>query len=246
MFVLKRNQIIVTALVAMIAIAGYLNYTDRNKMDDAGIVYNEELDVTSVIPDDASTMETMETLDSSEGIIGEALTNDPEALALEDSEDTSELAVIDEEVIETAETEDVTEVAEGEDPGAAVFVNSNTDTPYFAQAKLDREQARAKQREILTEILNNKTVEKDQKSKAAEEMLRLQKRIEKESATEAMIEAKGFKEVYVRINDDKVDVVVNKEKLTEQELAQIEKIVRGATGASVDKIQIIPLKSQQN
>lgn len=243
MFVLKRNQIIVTALVAMIAIAGYLNYTDRNKMDDAGVVYNEELDVTSVIPDDLSTMETMETLDSSEGIIGEALTNDPEALALEDSEDTSEVVIADEEPLETAEAEGV---VEGEDPGAAVFVNSSLDTPYFAQAKLDREQARAKEREILSELLNNKTIEKEQKSKAAEEMLKLQKRIEKESSTEAMIEAKGFKEVYVRISDDKVDIIVNKEKLTEQELAQIEKIVRGSTGYDVNNIQIIPLKPQQN
>lgn len=75
-------------------------------------------------------------------------------------------------------------------------------------------------------------------------MLKLQRRIEKESATEAMIEAKGFKEVYVRINDNGVDIVVNKEKLTEQELAQIESIVRNATGFEVDKIQIIPLKSQ--
>ncbi|NLM14151.1 MAG: SpoIIIAH-like family protein [Epulopiscium sp.] len=230
MFVFKRNQIIVTALVAMIAIAGYLNYTDSSRMKDAEIVYDEELDISSTIPDDAMIMETMETTDSSEGIIGEALTNDPELLALEDSEEAG---------LEVAEGE---EVVDNEDPGAAVFVNSTTDTPYFAQAKLDREQARAQEKEILTQLLNNKDLEKDKKSKAAEEMLNLQKRIEKESATEAMIEAKGFKEVYVRINDNGVDVVVNKEKLTEQELAQIEKIVRSATGFDVDKIQIIPLK----
>lgn len=231
MFVFKRNQIIVTALVAMIAIAGYLNYTDSSRMKDAEIVYDEEIDVSSTIPDDAMILETMETTeDSSEGIIGEALTNDPELLALEDPEEAS------------LEVTDGEEVADSEDPGAAVFVNSSTDTPYFAQAKLDREQARAQEKEILTQLLNNKDLEKDKKSKAAEEMLNLQKRIEKESATEAMIEAKGFKEVYVRINDNGVDVVVNKEKLTEQELAQIEKIVRSATGFEVDKIQIIPLK----
>lgn len=231
MFVFKRNQIIATALVAMIAIAGYLNYTDSSRMKDAEIVYDEEIDVSSTIPDDAMILETMETTeDSSEGIIGEALTNDPELLALEDPEEAS---------LEVADGE---EVVDSEDPGAAVFVNSSTDTPYFAQAKLDREQARAQEKEILTQLLNNKDLEKDKKSKAAEEMLNLQKRIEKESATEAMIEAKGFKEVYVRINDNGVDVVVNKEKLTEQELAQIEKIVRSATGFEVDKIQIIPLK----
>ncbi|HHW66741.1 SpoIIIAH-like family protein [Defluviitalea raffinosedens] len=235
MFVFKRNQIIVTALVAMIAIAGYLNYTDSSRMKDAEVVYDEELDVTSSIPDDAMIMETMETTDPSDGIIGEALTNDPELLALDDFEQAS----TDKDSLAVASGE---ETADNEDPGAAVFVNSSTDTPYFAQAKLDREQARAQEKEILTQLLNNKDLEKDKKSKAAEEMLNLQKRIEKESATEAMIEAKGFKEVYVRINDNGVDVVVNKEKLTEQELAQIEKIVRNATGFDADKIQIIPLK----
>ena len=34
------------------------------------------------------------------------------------------------------------------------------------------------------------------------------KRIEKENAAEDMLKAKGFSEVYVRIDDDTVDVVV--------------------------------------
>lgn len=241
MFVLKRNQIIVTALVAMIAIAGYLNYTDSNQIGDADIVYKDELNISDAIPDDAMIMGDTEFTDTTEGVIGDALSTDPDILAqinqLEIGEDFDD-------TIETASADEFAIIGEEEDPGAVVFVNSNTDTPYFAQAKLDREQSRAKEREILSEILNNKSVDKDKKSQAADEMLKLQRRIEKESATEAMIEAKGFKEVYVRINDNGVDIVVNKEKLTEQELAQIESIVRNATGFEVDKIQIIPLKSQ--
>lgn len=247
MFVFKRNQIIVTALVVMIAIAGYLNYTDRHQADDAGIVYNDEMDISGIIPDDALIMETMENGELSEGIIGEALTNDPELLAFEDFDEIEvgeglDTINMDVNSLELAEGEEAVNPVNSEDPGEAVFVNSNLDTPYFAEVKLEREQARAKQREILSEILNNKSVNKDHKSDAAEQMLSIQKRIEKESSTEAMIEAKGFKEVYVRINDDGVEVVVSKEKLSEKELAQIEKIVRGTTGFEVDKIQIIPLK----
>ncbi|HOQ16375.1 MAG TPA: SpoIIIAH-like family protein [Defluviitaleaceae bacterium] len=241
MFVLKRNQIIVTALVAMIAIAGYLNYTDSQQVKDADIVYNENLDITDTIPDDAMIMGEMDLTDEmEEGIIGEAISTDPEILAQINSADLGEDF---DSIVETAAGEESAVADEGEDDGAAVFVNSSTDTPYFAQAKLSREQARAKEREILSEILNNKSLDKEKKSQAADEMLKLQRRIEKESAMEAMIEAKGFKEVYVRISDDRVDVVVNKEKLTEQELAQIESIVRSTTGYDVDKIQIIPLKS---
>ena len=57
-----------------------------------------------------------------------------------------------------------------------------------------------------------------------------------------MIEAKGFNEVYVRIDDDTVDVVVDKAELTDAEIAQIEDIVKRKTGVSADKIRITPLK----
>ena len=55
----------------------------------------------------------------------------------------------------------------------------------------------------------------------ADNLLEIQQRIEKETAAEAMIESKGFSEVYVRIDDNTVDVVVNKSELTDSELAQI-------------------------
>ena len=81
MFVLKRNQIIVTALVAMIAIAGYLNYTDSNQIGDADIVYKDELNISDAIPDDAMIMGDTEFTDTTEGVIGDALSTDPDILA---------------------------------------------------------------------------------------------------------------------------------------------------------------------
>jgi stage III sporulation protein AH len=64
-----------------------------------------------------------------------------------------------------------------------------------------------------------------------------------ETAAEALIEAKGFREVYVRVGDNSVDVVVHKATLTGTEVAQIEDIVRRKTGYSVEQIQISPLNS---
>ncbi len=58
-----------------------------------------------------------------------------------------------------------------------------------------------------------------------------------------MIESKGFTEVYVRIDDETVDVVVNKKELTDAELAQIEDIVKRKTGFDSTKIRISPLKN---
>ncbi|MBR6542462.1 MAG: SpoIIIAH-like family protein [Anaerotignum sp.] len=76
-------------------------------------------------------------------------------------------------------------------------------------------------------------------------MMELQQRIEKETAAEAMIESKGFKEAYVRMDDNTVDVVVDKETLTDAEVAQIEDIVKRKTGADASEIRINTLQKEK-
>lgn len=126
--------------------------------------------------------------------------------------------------------------------GAAVYASAGSGTSglegYFAEAKLEREQARAKQKDLLTEMLNNQNITDAQKEKCSESMLQIQDRIEKETAAESMIQSKGFSHAYVRIDDDTVDVVVSKDNLTEAEVAQIEDIVTRKTGYSADQIRI--------
>ncbi|MDE6182094.1 MAG: SpoIIIAH-like family protein [Eubacteriales bacterium] len=207
MFVIKKNQVIITALVLMIGTAGYLNFVDNRAAEPSEVVLNDEDDISGLVPD--------------VDLYGEAIVD----------EETNEVEAVNAEV-----------AGEEDEAGKAVFVNNSNDTSYFVQAKLEREQARAKQKDILTEMINNTNVDQTKKSDAADEMLKIQERIEKETAAEAMIEAKGFKEVYVRIDDDTVDVVVNKTELNESEIAQIEDIIKRKTGASVDKIRISPIK----
>ena len=207
MFALKRNQIIITALVVMVGAAGYLNYVGNNT-EPTEVVLTDDGDITGLVPD--------------YDLYGEEVVHN--------EENVNEESV-------TASTENTDHEAR-----KAVFVNNSSDTSYFVQAKLEREQARAKQKDILTEMINNSNIDQDKKANAADEMLKIQERIEKETAAEAMIEAKGFDEVYVRIDDDTVDVVVNKSELSESEIAQIEDIVKRKTGVTVDKIRISPIK----
>ena len=203
MFVIKRNQVVVTALAVMIAAAGYLNFQESSGSagDQTALQLTEEGDVTALV----------------------------DYSALPDDADTAELDPI------TGETTG---------DGAAVFVSANTadSSSYFAEAKLDREQSRAKQKDILNDMLENKNISQEQKDKCTESMMELQQRIEKETAAEAMIESKGFREAYVRMDDDTVDVVVDKDKLTDAEVAQIEDIVKRKTGMETSKIRISTLQ----
>ena len=206
---IKKNHIIITALVAMIGVAGYLNYIDSSSGDVSQVMLTDEGDLAAV-PDEVAV-------------------ND-ENPAIASDEAKAEATTI------------ATEEAANPDAGTAVFVNSSNDSSYFVQAKLEREQSRNKQKDMLNEMLNNEKLDTEKKNEVTTAMLQIQQRIEKETAAESMIEAKGFKEVYVRIDDDTVDVVVDKAELTDAEVAQIEDIVKRKTGVSADKIRITPLK----
>ncbi|MCQ4935882.1 MULTISPECIES: SpoIIIAH-like family protein [Anaerotignum] len=210
MFVIKRNQVVVTALAVMIAAAGYLNFQDSkaSQQTKTALQLTEEGDASAAIQD-------YETLP--DDISANEIGLDP--ITAEASNTTGD--------------------------GAAVFVSADATlagSQFFAEAKLDREQARGKQKDILTEMMNNENVSQSQKDKCGDSMLQLQERIEKETAAEAMIEAKGFTEAYVRIDDQTVDVVVDKATLSDSEVAQIEDIVKRKTGFKADQIRINPLK----
>ncbi len=224
MFTVKRNQIVICALVAMIGVAGYLNYIDTG-VDNTQMVLSDNLELTPLFTDGTGTTDATAVL---------GITNDNPTISTTDA--TALLGT----TVESA----ATVAADSQKPGDAVFVNGTTDTSYFVQAKLDREQVRAKEKDMLMEMVNSSSTPADKKSEAANEVLELQKRIEKESAAEAMIESKGFNGVYVRIDDDTVDVVINKSTLSEQEIAQIQDIVSRKTGLGAEKIRINTLKAK--
>jgi stage III sporulation protein AH len=210
---MKRNQIIITALVVMVAVAGYLNYADSAKNKTAA---------AQMALDDSGNL--LGPLGLDDDTIWADTPNDPTAMQGDALVATSA----------NGESSD-------NNMGEAVFV-STQENPFFMQAKLEREQARAKQKEILMGMINDDKLDEDKRSASADAMLEIQKRIEKETATEAMIEAKGFKEVYVRIDDNTVDVVVNKDALSDAEIAQIEDIVKRKTGMTPEQIRISAMK----
>ena len=219
MFVLKRNQIIITALVVMIAVAGYLNYMDGRPGDSAGFALNEQDEIAALIPDDDFFFADIDFADIDFADISFGLTEDHNpAIAVSAG------------------------VEMEAEPGEAVFVTTTSEGSFFVQARLNREQARAAERDILTELINNDNVEAEQRGQAANNMIDIQRRIERETAAEAMIEARGFAEVYVRIGENTVDVVVSKEVLTDAEIAQIEDIIKRKTGMETNQIHISPMR----
>ena len=124
--------------------------------------------------------------------------------------------------------------------GDAVMAQNSVTQDFFVRNKLSREQTRSKNEETLKEIINSEKVTDAQKQDAIDQMITLTDIKEKESVTETLLEAKGFPESLVTINDGKVEVVVNANNLTEQQIAQIEDVVKRKTGIAAKNIVISP------
>ncbi len=131
---------------------------------------------------------------------------------------------------------------EKENPGEAVMANSNVKLDYFYTVKLDREQTRAKSKDELLKIAENKEIKENERQMAVNKIVELASNSEKENASEMMLEAKGFEKTVVSIVDGKVDVVVNTKKLTSEEVAQIVDIVNRKTGVEISKIVVTPVQ----
>ena len=234
----KKNQIVVVLLVVMIVVAGYLNYrTD----DDGAMAWSDEDSVHST----QQFSSEVEGADTEEDVTAEGVLLPEEAEIAETAED--EVDQIQEETGEKTGEETIVETQgeteEARMPGEAIMVESDAVVPeYFAEAKVERENARAKSQDMLYELMAQEDTPDEEKSEAAKKILELQKRIENEAAAEAMIKAKGFDEAYVRIYDDCVDVIVDRQEITQQEAAQIQDILTRITGLGADKIRISLLK----
>lgn len=123
-------------------------------------------------------------------------------------------------------------------PGEAVLTSGNA---VVADAKVTREQVRAKNKETLLEIIENDSLSDEQKQDAVDQMVFMTEIAEMEAAAETLLASKGFSEAVVSISDEMVDVVVNKAELDDASLAQIEDIVARKTQIAPENIVITPI-----
>lgn len=122
--------------------------------------------------------------------------------------------------------------------GEAVLTSSDTATLNIVNIKLGREQTRSKAKEYYLEVINGDGMDEVSVESATNAYVKLTEDMEKENEAETILSAKGFGSCIVSIGEDSVDVVLNIEKLTDAQRAQIEDTVVRKTGCSVDQIVI--------
>ena len=214
----KKNQVMITALALMIAVAGYLNFAGNRITQEEIVTTGSDTVETAKVTGDDSQYEDIQSMDS------ELVLEEDNYLEQSMDDILAEDITVDEENADLEAGSDSVEEITGDVPGEAVFT-SVAGMDSLSGAKLLKEQTRAKSRETFLEIINNTNIAEEQKQEAIDGMIELTDVAEKETAAEILLEAKGFEDVVVSITDDMVDVVVNTAELTEAQRAQIEDIV---------------------
>ena len=245
----RRNQIIVTTLAVMIAVAGYLNYMGSQSDEDQGVYTagNTSYEAGALEISDEDILRENQTILDGTGTYEEiaSLDGDQEN-GLTESVSATELAVVTDSAGQNANqnngqntSQDAqTEQTGLENPGEAILTSGMSVSDYIASVQLSREQIRAKNKETLLNIINNQNIEETAKQQAIQDMIALTEVAEKENAAETLLMAKGFADPVVSISSGKVDVVVNAPSITDVQRAQIEDIVKRKAEVGADSIII--------
>lgn len=204
----KNNQIIIYVIALMLVTAGYLNYNTNN----------------------ANTIET-----SSNVISNTSETADIGDATLVTSND----------VIEDEEEEEETNTINNSEntPSSAEIAqaNSNDYNPsdeYFAKSKLERDNMYSQTIETYQKILENSNTSEEQKKTATQEIAKKNDERNSIMICENLLGTKGFSNCVIFVNDKSISVVVDAEKLQQEDIAQIQNIVSREMNADMDNIHI--------
>ena len=187
MLVLKKKEIIATALVALIGVAGYLNWS-----------YQDTIRVT----------------DGDEYV--EASKKLGEAKYVNSDNDS----ITDESIQTSAKVVD-----------------------YFAQAKMEKENARSKALEILNQTATNESFDEETRKNAQNKILDLASNSEKEAIIENIAVAKGYEYISVYIDGESVDVIVEKKDFSENDVLIIKDIITEQLNIGPNNIKIVQKQS---
>ncbi|HWP80401.1 MAG TPA: SpoIIIAH-like family protein [Candidatus Acidoferrum sp.] len=127
----------------------------------------------------------------------------------------------------------------GEGEGEVSVEVGSVSSRYFADARVNRQQARDEAIEVLQGIIDSTETDDDTRREAATELGNIATIMDKESAMETLIKAKGFEDAVVVVGEEDVTVVVSSKGLTAGEISKIKEVVMSETTAKAANIKII-------
>jgi stage III sporulation protein AH len=211
MKILKRNQIVVAVIALMLVTAGYLNFANQNKE-------------SNLIP-------TSSAADS------ELMAGIGDAQLVSANEATENKQTQNETVENTENVATTSNTQENTDSNTTKNTSAQEDS-YFAQSRLDRDKMYSQMLDNYQKILETNNLSSEEKKTAQEEIKRINNEKNAIMIAENLIKTKGFQDIVIFVNNGNVTGVVQKDKLDEKDIAQIQNIITRELNAKTNKINI--------
>lgn len=209
--ILKKNQVIISAIAIMLIAAGYMNYTANTK---------DALEASALADTEAyaqlgdATLVSANVTDNT--TIGTAISTNTENT--ENTENTRN----------TGNTEN-TEVTQ---------TSSSSSDEYFTESRLEREKMYSQMLESYQNILENSQISETQKEISQNEIKNINDTKNAIMIAENLIKNKGFEDVVIFVNGESISVIIKGAEITPEQIAQIQNIVSRELSAEVDNIHI--------
>lgn len=113
---------------------------------------------------------------------------------------------------------------------------------YFSEAKLKRAEAEDESIDAIEDILENPNLDTQQKQKVSSLLSDYTSKLKAQTDTENLIRAKTGSECLVIINEDKCQVILEKNTLNDTLILQITEIIEKNTNISAENLTIIEIK----
>lgn len=136
-------------------------------------------------------------------------------------------------------------ITEGNDENMAkpeqienIVQTAATEDTYFTTSKLERDSMYSEMLETYQEIYNNPSSTAEQRTSAINEIANINKTKNSIMIAENLIKTKGFQDVIIFSNTNSISVIIKKEDISQEEIAQIQNIVSRELGVEAEIIHI--------
>ena len=211
MKILKRNQIVVAVIALMLVTAGYLNFANQNKE-------------RNLIPTSSAADSKLMAGIGDAQLVSANETKENNQTQNETVENTEKVATMNK---------------TKEDTASNITQNTSAqEDSYFTQSRLDRDKMYSQMLDNYQKILETNNLSSEEKKTAQEEIKRINNEKNAIMIAENLIKTKGFQDIVIFVNNGNVTGVVQKDKLDEKDIAQIQNIITRELNVKTNKINI--------
>ena len=220
----KKNQVVIFVIALMLVTAGYLNFSNQEKL-------KENLIPTSSVADS----EEMAAIGDATLVNANEVTNEEvKGNVTNNIIDNTQNANMQNTIQSNTEAVDTSSNLEDVQENT-----TQTNSNYFTQSKIDRDNMYSQMLENYQKILETDNLEADEKTIAQEEIKKINDEKNAIMIAENIIKTKGVDDLIILVNGDSVNVVVGGEELEKETIAQIQNIITRELGTDIGNIHIM-------